>query len=108
MKKFILSAAILGLTTVAFAQDNTPADSTATGQQQTQEATIQSAAQSVKLEELPAAVKKTLTVDAYKDWTPTEATLSKDESGAAIYQIIVTKGDKKGTIKIKEDGTPVE
>lgn len=103
MKKFILSAAILALTTVAFAQDNTPAS----GQEQTQTATTQDSTTTtpVKLEELPDAVKTTLASDAYKAWTPTEAFLVK-EQGKEYYQINVTKEEEKGSVKINADGTP--
>jgi len=101
MKKFILSAAIVALTTVAFAQNN----ETAASQTQTTTAQDSSSTTPVKLEELPDAVKSTLASDAYKAWTPTEAFLVK-ENGKEYYQINVTKEEEKGSIKINADGTP--
>ncbi|RKD14477.1 hypothetical protein BCY91_08380 [Pelobium manganitolerans] len=104
MKKFILSAAIVALTTVAFAQNN---DSETTPQQQTQATAAQDSSTTtpVKMEDLPEAVKTTLASEAYKAWTPTEAFLVK-ENGNEFYQINVTKDDEKGSVKIKADGTP--
>ena len=101
MKKFILSAAIVALTTVAFAQNN----ETVASQTQTTTAQDSSSTTPVKLEELPDAVKTTLASDAYKAWTPTEAFLVK-ENGKEYYQINVTKEEEKGSIKINADGTP--
>lgn len=103
MKKFILSAAIVALTTVAFAQNN----ETPSNQDQAQTAAAQDSSSStpVKLEELPDAVKTALASDAYKAWTPTEAFLVK-ENGKEYYQINVTKEEEKGSVKINADGTP--
>ncbi|WP_017258163.1 hypothetical protein [Pedobacter arcticus] len=102
MKKFILSAAIIALTTVAFAQTNetqAPEQATATAAQDSTTST------KVELTALPEAVKTTLTSDAYKAWTATEAYLVK-ENGKEYYQINVTKEEEKGSVKINVDGTP--
>ena len=101
MKKFILSAAIAVLSTVAFAQNNE-----APAQQATQATAQDSSSRTkVKLEELPDAVKATLASDAYKAWTATEAFLVK-ENGKEFYQINVIKEEEKGSVKINADGTP--
>ncbi len=104
MKKYILSAAIVALTTVAFAQDSIPS-STEAPAETTMTTTQDSSSTPVKLEDLPEAVKTTLTSDTYKAWTPTEAFLVK-ENGNEYYQINVIKEEEKGSVKINADGTP--
>jgi hypothetical protein len=106
MKKFILSAAIVALTTVAFAQNSeTPTTQTPAQTTETTAAQDSSASTKVELTALPDAVKTTLASDAYKAWTPTEAYLVK-ENGKEYYQINVTKEEEKGSVKINADGTP--
>ncbi len=108
MKRFILSAAILGLTTVAFAQESTP-DSTTTVPQQTEETAIKNGAgQLVKFTDLPEAVKTALSSEAYSAWTPAEAFLVTDDSGKVYYKITATKENEIASIKINADGTPGE
>lgn len=104
MKKFILSAAIIALTSVAFAQ-TAPTDSTETVPQTAETTTQENTTTKVELTDLPDAVKETLASDAYKAWTPSEAYLVK-ENGNEFYQINVMKEDEKGSVKIKADGTP--
>lgn len=105
MKKFILSAAIIALSAVAFAQTNDPTSTKVSAQTSATAMQDSSATTPVKLEELPDAVKTTLASDAYKAWTPTEAFLVK-ENGKEYYQINVTKEEEKGSVKINADGTP--
>ncbi|HEX7366860.1 MAG TPA: hypothetical protein VF273_07185 [Pelobium sp.] len=105
MKKFILSAAIIALSAVAFAQTNDPTSTKVPAQTSATAMQDSSATTPVKLEELPDAVKTTLASDAYKAWTPTEAFLVK-ENGKEYYQINVTKEEEKGSVKINADGTP--
>ncbi|HTN21723.1 MAG TPA: hypothetical protein VL125_14665 [Pelobium sp.] len=106
MKKFILSAAIVALTTVAFAQNSeTPATQAPAQTTETTAVQDSSASTKVELTALPDAVKTTLASDAYKAWTPTEAYLVK-ENGKEYYQINVTKEEEKGSVKINADGTP--
>ncbi|WP_017258164.1 hypothetical protein [Pedobacter arcticus] len=104
MKKFILSAAIAALSTVAFAQNSEPTNSEAPAQA-TEAPAQDSSSTKVELTALPDAVKTTLTSDAYKAWTATEAFLVK-ENGKEYYQINVTKEEEKGSVKINADGTP--
>ncbi len=110
MKKIFLSVAIAALSTVAFAQNNeipTTQPSEQTTATAAQDSTAQDSTISTKIEltDLPDAVKTTLTSDAYKVWTATEAYLVK-ESGKEYYQINVTKEEEKGSVKINADGTP--
>lgn len=104
MKKSVLTAAIVALTSVAFVnanelKTNLKANSVVALQDS-------SSTTPVKLEELPEPVKTTLASDAYKAWTPTEAFWVKEESGAEYYQINVVKDEEKGSVKLKADGTP--
>ena len=105
MKKFILSAAIVALTTVAFAQNSETPATQAPAQTETTAAQDSSTSTKIELSALPDAVKTTLASDAYKAWTPTEAYLVK-ENGKEYYQINVTKEEEKGSVKINADGTP--
>ncbi|MFC5283328.1 hypothetical protein [Pedobacter alpinus] len=106
MKKYILSAAIVALTSVAFVNAN----ELNSNKINTAIVTVQDSTTStpVKLEELPEPVKTTLLSDAYKAWTPTEAFWVKEEGGKEYYQINVTKEEEKASLKIKADGTPSE
>ena len=108
MKKFILSVAIIGLTTVAFAQEGIP-DSITIVPQQTESIAIQNGAeQPIKLADLPEAVKRALISEAYRAWTPTEAFLIKDDNGKAHYKITATKENTVAYIKINADGAPAK
>lgn len=106
MKKFILSAAILAVTSVAFVN----ASELNSNKIKTSTIAVQDSSSStpVKLEELPEPVKATLASEVYKDWTPTTAFWVKEESGKEYYQINVTKGEEKGSVKINANGTPTE
>lgn len=107
MKKYILSVAILALSTVAFAQTEEPtSEPQQTETMETMVAQDSSTSTKVELADLPNAVKTTLTSDAYKAWTPTEAFLVKG-NGSEFYQINVTKEEEKSSVKINADGTPV-
>ena len=106
MKKFILSAAVIAFTSVAFVNAN----ELKSNQPSLQVVAVQDSSSStpVKLEELPEPVKATLASDAYKAWTPTAAYWVKEESGKEYYQINVTKEEEKGSVKINADGTSTE
>ena len=62
----------------------------------------------VKVEELPEAVKKTLTGTNLKEWTPTEAYLIKEVNGKEYYAINVKKNEETGSIKLDKEGKPVK
>lgn len=61
----------------------------------------------VKLDELPPAVKTTLTADPVKQWTPTEAFLVKSGS-TEYYEITVKKDTQTQVIKLDKDGKMVQ
>jgi|SRR5690606_26644583 hypothetical protein len=127
MKKYILSAAILAFVGVSVSQaDNknlvssnqfaeqdttvqqqTPTEAPVTPDQPAAEVAPQTSSTDVKLEELPEAVKTTLTADIFKEWVPSSATLVTSD-GKQHYQIEVKKGEETRAIKIGEDGKVVE
>ena len=62
----------------------------------------------VNIEELPEAVKKTLSSTNLKDWTPTEAYLIKETDGKEYYAINLKKETETGSIKLNKEGKPVK
>ena len=105
MKKVFLAAvasAIIGITTVnaqtVAAPGQTPA--TATKQDSLQKTTV-------KVEELPDAVKATLQSDVLKVWAPTTASLVKSPT-AEYYQVNVKKDNEEKFIRIGKDGKIVQ
>ncbi|MFB9862441.1 hypothetical protein [Rufibacter immobilis] len=112
MKKVILSAFgfILFAAVSANAQTQTTQGQTqAAPATQTPATAAQETKTSVKVEELPAAVKTALTADSgLKEWTPVAATLVKDAAGKEYYSIEMKKGEEKGAIKLDKDGNQVK
>jgi hypothetical protein len=102
MKKIILSAAILafaGLTTVK--ANILPRNPVAVTIQQD---TVRTP---VKLEELPDAVKTTLSDATFKVWVPTSANHVKAPN-TEYYEITVKKGDQTQVVKIGPDGKVIQ
>jgi len=60
----------------------------------------------VKLEDLPAAVKKTLSGPDYDGWKPVTAYWVKSEK-TSFYEIELTKGEDKKTINLTPEGTRI-
>ncbi|RNI22637.1 hypothetical protein [Rufibacter latericius] len=106
MKKVILSA--FGL--FVFATISANAQTTTTQTTQTTTATsAQDTKTPVKVEELPEAVKTSITSDAtLKEWTPTTAFLVKDATGKEYYSIEMKKGEEKGLLKLDKEGKQVK
>jgi hypothetical protein len=103
MKNFILSAAILafaGVSTVKANEIKTPVAVTSK--------LDSSAKVSVKLYELPEAVKTTLKADAYKAWTPTAAFLITNADKSTFYQIDVKKGAEVAYLQLSKEGTVIQ
>ncbi len=103
MKKVILSAAFLAIAgfTAANAKSieiTSPAHAVVQDSTQSKE---------VKLEELPAPVKATLSAEAYKDWTPASAKLVKAKD-SEYYAITVKKGQEQGVLKIDAAGKVIQ
>lgn len=62
----------------------------------------------VKLEELPDAIKKTLSGDEYKDWLPSEAFVVTPEEGAKYYEVTLKKAEEVKVVKLDEAGKVIE
>lgn len=103
MKNLIVGMAILafaGVTTVKASSIN-PTMHTLSVQDST-------AKTPVKIEELPDAVKATLSSDQYKDWTPTGAFKITEANKPAYYQVDVKKGEETTSLKIGADGSVIQ
>lgn len=103
MKNLILGAAILALAGVSTVKANDIKTSPVAIVAQ-QDSTTKTA---VKVEELPDAVKATLSSDKYKEWTPAAAFLVVDASKAEYYLIDVKKGEEAAQLKIGKDGVVI-
>ena len=71
----------------------------------TLKAEVQDKRTNVKVEDLPAAVQKTLASDTYAGWKATSAVWV--DSKMPHYEIQVVKGTEKNVVKISKDGTPI-
>ncbi|MFN3445602.1 MAG: hypothetical protein ACK44D_07670 [Bacteroidia bacterium] len=108
MKKVILSASILVLGAIAAnAQTAAPATpAPAAVKETTAPAAVKAEEPSLKLEELPEAVRKTLATDEFKGMEFVSAKLVKAEAGE-FYGISLKQADKTVVIKLNKEGKKV-
>lgn len=102
MKKVILSmAALMLLTAATYAQDAAIAQATAVS---TTPETSADGVEKKKIEEkdLPAAIKKVLATDQYKDWKVVAAWHVAGEN--EHYLLDMKKGDESTLLKFNKDG----
>jgi hypothetical protein len=104
MKKVILSASILVLGAIA-ANAQTAAPATPAPVKETA-AAVKAEEPSLKLEELPEAVRKTLATDEFKGMEFVSAKLVKAEAGE-FYGISLKQADKTVVIKLSKEGKRV-
>lgn len=108
MKKLIIAA--IAITTSVFA--NAQADTTqAIKAQPVKEIaadnnTAKADRVKIKLEELPAAVRKVLTDSAYQGWTAKTAYIVKDAKPYYEVELANTTGELR-TVKFNDDGTVI-
>ena len=104
MKKLIIAA--IAITTSVFAN----AQAETTQAQPAKEITTDNNAKTdrvkIKLEELPAAVRKVLTDSAYQGWTAKTAYIVKDAKPYYEVELANTTGELK-TVKFNDDGTVI-
>jgi hypothetical protein len=100
MKKIMLSALF-----VAFAVSATIAQPV---NQVTMEVVAQQEKTPIKLEELPDAVKTTLSGEQFTDWAPTEAFVVTPEEGAKYFEVTLKKGEEVKVVNLAEDGKVIE
>jgi hypothetical protein len=62
----------------------------------------------VKPEDLPEAVKTTLSGEAYTGWEVTGAFLVTKEDKSQYFEIAVKKGEETATVNLDKDGKKVE
>lgn len=106
MKKVILSASILVLGAIAAnAQTAAPATPAPAAVKETA-AAVKAEEPSLKLEELPEAVRKTLATDEFKGMEFVSAKLVNAEAGE-FYGISLKQADKTVVIKLSKEGKRV-
>jgi len=105
MKKVILAVAALGIVGFTMVKASPSTKNT----RLTTTIAVADTAQKtpVKLEDLPPAVKTTLTTDPVKQWTPTTAFLVKS-GNTEYYEINVKKDNQNQVIRIDKDGKVVQ
>jgi len=101
MKKLIISA--MALTLIAFnSVQSEPVLTTATEITSVQEKVA------VKPEDLPEAIKTTLSGDTYAGWQVTSAFLVTKEDNSQFYELSLKKGEETSTLNLDKDGKKVE
>ena len=101
MKKLIISA--MALTLIAFnSVRSEPVLTTAT------EITSAHEKVAVKPEDLPEAIKTTLSGDTYAGWQVTSAFLVTKEDNSQFYELSLKKGEETSTLNLDKDGKKVE
>ncbi|MFD1628656.1 hypothetical protein [Pseudopedobacter beijingensis] len=90
----------------AYANEQEPTTSNAEATQEQAPAADNQDRKEVKLDELPDAVKQTLTADIFKEWIPQTAYVV-NANGSEHYLIEVKKGEELRSIKIGTDGKVV-
>ena len=111
MKKLFIAA--LALTTTVFANAQAPAQTENKKTEQNATATDANAAKAdrvkIKLEELPAPVRKVLTDSAFQGWTAKTAYIVDAKKDSPFYEVELanTTGELK-TVKFRGDGTVID
>jgi len=101
MKKLIISAVALTLISFASVQ--------ATPFSENKEAvTINQDKVSVKPDDLPAAVKATISSEAFAGWKVVEAFLVTADDKTQYYDLSVKKGKENARVKLDKNGRNVE
>lgn len=62
----------------------------------------------IKLEELPDAVKTTLSGEQFTDWAPSAAFVVTPEEGAKYFEVTLNKGEEVKVVNLSEDGKVIE
>ncbi len=103
MKKLIIAA--IAFSSVSYASAQATETKTTAEAQTTVAADEQDKRTPVKLEELPAAVKKTLSSDSYAGWTASSAVWV--DGKMPHYEITLMRGEEKNTVKLSKEGQPI-
>lgn len=62
----------------------------------------------IKLEELPEAVKTTLSGEQFTGWAPSEAFVVTPEEGVKYFEVTLKKGEEVKVVSLSEDGKVIE
>jgi hypothetical protein len=106
MKKLII--AVIAITTTVFANAQTGTETAKTPKTEITDASNPDRVK-IKLEELPAAVRKSLTEDAFQGWTAKNAYIVKNKTEKPYYEVELwnTKSELN-VVKFNEDGTVIK
>lgn len=103
MKKFIIAA--IAITTTVFA--NAQAETEIKETQEVLAVAANPDKVQIKLEELPATVRKSLTEDAFQGWTAKTAYIVKAEKPYYEVELVNTKSESN-VVKFNEDGSVIK
>ena len=103
MKKIIIAA--IAFSTVGYASAQATETKTSAEVATTVSADDQEKRTPVKLEDLPAAVNKTLAGDSYAGWKPSSAVWI--DGKVPHYEIQLMRGEEKNTVKLSKEGQPI-
>ncbi len=104
MKKLMILAVMFGVVSVASVQASTQVTNSQTpGYYLTSQEKVE-----IKAEDLPEAVRRTLTEDSYKDWTVSKAYSVTDDKGTHYYEVALVKGEETATVKLDKEGKVLE
>ena len=62
----------------------------------------------IKLEDLPDAVKASLSGEEYASWIPSEAFVVTPQEGAKFFEVTLKKEDEVKVVNLGEDGKVVD
>lgn len=103
MKKLVISAIALAITSFAAVNAATVSEPTATAIVYTQQDKVE-----VPVKDLPEAVKTALATDTYSGWEVSKAYIVTGENNVQYYQIDLTKGEETSSVNLGADGKKIE
>ena len=107
MKKLIVSALALTLISFASVQANTPNTTNSAGTTVTISGQDQDKV-SVKPDDLPDGIKKTIKGEEFSGWKVTSAYLITTPDKTQYYELNVKNGSETARVKLDKDGKNVE
>jgi Flp pilus assembly protein CpaB len=113
MKKLIVSALALTLISFASVQAQTTEPATQATQQEvhkdaaTTQKTDKEEKVAVKVEDLPAGIKKTIQGEEFTGWTVKKAFLVTETDKTQYYELLVAKGSESARVKLDKNGNNV-
>lgn len=103
MKKLVITAIALTITSFAAVNATTTPAPTATAMVYTQQEKVE-----VPVKDLPEAVKTTLATDTYSGWEVSKAYIVTGANNVQHYQIDLIKGEETSSVNLDADGKKIE